>query len=98
MKPRTLVVLAIALALAPAAFARNGALALIPNDSVTVGVVHLDQLRSSPLSGMLFQRTDQVTSHGDAERFLADAGLQPSKDIDVVVVATSPRTNLGGEA
>lgn len=98
MKPRTLVVLAMVLALAPAAFAKNGALSLIPNDAVTVGVVKLADMRTSPLSGMLFQHTDQVTTHGDAEKFLTEAGLQPSKDVDVVVVSTSPRTNLGNEA
>src|SRR5512142_1472835 len=98
MKPRILVVLALALLLAPAAFAKNGALALIPNDAVTVGVVRLDQMRTSPLSGMLFQHTDQVTAHGDGEKFLAEAGLQPSKDVDMVVVSTSPRTNLGTDA
>lgn len=98
MKPRTLAVLALALVLAPAAFAKNGALSLIPNDAVTVGVVKLAEMRSSPLSGMLFQHTDDVTTHGDAEKFLTDAGLQPSKDVDMVVVATSPRTNLGTDA
>jgi hypothetical protein len=80
---------------ASAAFAKNDAMSLIPNDAVTVGVVHLAEMRTSPLSSMLFQQTDKVTSDGDADRFLTEAGLQPSKDVDLIVVATSPRETLG---
>jgi hypothetical protein len=47
---------------------------------------------------MLFQQTDKITTNGEADRFLADAGLLPSKDIDVLVVSTVPRSNLGGDA
>jgi len=86
------------LALAPFAFARTDAMGLVPNDAVSVGVVKLAELRTSPLSGALFQQTAHATMDGDAATFLTDAGLQPSKDIDVVVFATSPRSNLGTEA
>jgi len=79
-------------------FAKNDALSLIPNDAVTVGVVHLADLRNSPLAATLFKQTDAVSSNGDAGKFLEDAGLQPSKDIDVLVVSTSPKTALGDEA
>jgi hypothetical protein len=84
---------------APALFAVNngGAMSLIPRDAVSVGVVHIADMRSSPLSGMLFKNTDKVSANGDAERFLLDAGLKPSKDIDTLVVAVSPRTTLGSE-
>jgi hypothetical protein len=87
-----------ALALAIPALAKTDALSLIPNDAVTVGVVRLADMRSSPLSSTLFEQTDKVSSNGDAERFLREAGLQPSRDIDVVMVATSPRTTLGHDA
>ena len=86
------------LALAIPAFAKTDALSLIPNDAVTVGVVHLADIRTSPLSSTLFEQTDKVSSNGDAERFLREAGLQPTRDIDVVMVATSPRTTLGHDA
>jgi hypothetical protein len=89
---------ALALALAPAAFAKNDAMSLVPNNAVSVGVVRLNDMRSSPLSAALFAQTAHVSSDGDAEKFLADAGLQPTKDVDVVVFATSPHTNLGSEA
>ncbi|HWS73487.1 MAG TPA: hypothetical protein VN605_15355 [Thermoanaerobaculia bacterium] len=83
---------------APAAFAKNDAMSLIPNDAVTVGVVRLADARTSPLSSMLFQQTDKVTTDGDAEQFLKDAGLEPTKDVDVLVVSTAPRAALGHEA
>lgn len=90
---------ALALALAVPAFAaKNDALSLVPANAVTVGVVKLRDMRNSPLSSTLFQQTDKFSADGDAARFLADAGLQPSKDVDVLVVATIPRTNLGREA
>ncbi len=87
-----------ALALAIPAFAKTDALSLIPNDAVTVGVVKLAEMRSSPLSATLFQQTDKVSTNGDAEKFLREAGLQPTRDIDVLVVATTLRTPLGHDA
>ncbi|HEY6843162.1 MAG TPA: hypothetical protein VI391_03275 [Thermoanaerobaculia bacterium] len=96
---KKLLITCAALALAIPAFAVNGgALSLIPNDAVTVGVVRIADMRSSPLSSALFQKTDEISTHGDAEAFLRDAGLQPTKDIDVVMVATSPQTTLGSNA
>jgi hypothetical protein len=83
---------------ATAAMAANDAMSLIPNDAVTVGVVHINQIRSSPLALNLFQNTDHVGSNGEAEKFLTDAGLDPLKDVDVLVVATSPKANLAHEA
>ena len=95
---KNLILTCAALALALPAFAKTDALSLIPNDAVTVGVVRLADMRSSPLSSTLFEQTDKVSSNGDAERFLREAGLQPTRDIDVVMVATSPRTALGHDA
>jgi hypothetical protein len=95
---KTILAVAAVLLLAPAAFAKSGALGLVPNDAVSVGVVRIAEMRSSPLSAALFQQTDKITTDGDAAKFLSDAGLQPSRDIDVLVVATSPRTALGTEA
>ena len=98
MKRQFFAVAILALALAPAAFAKNDAMSLIPNDSVSVGVVRLADMRSSPLSAALFTQTAHISNDDDAVVFLRDAGLQPTKDVDVVVFATSPRTNLGSEA
>ena len=98
MKRHFVAVAILALALAPAAFAKNDAMSLIPNDSVSVGVVRLADMRSSPLSAALFAQTAHISNDDDAMAFLRDAGLQPTKDVDVVVFATSPRTNLGSEA
>jgi len=75
-------------ALALPALAKNDALSLIPNDAVTVGVVRLAEFRTSPLGSELFRQTDEMSSNGDAEKFLIDAGLRPSQDVDVIVVST----------
>src|SRR5712671_5770031 len=93
MKKLFLAVAILALALAPAAFAKGDAMSLIPKDSVSVGVVRLADMRSSPLSAALFAQTAQMTNDDDAMKFLREAGFQPTKDIDVVVFATSPRTD-----
>ena len=98
MKRQFVVLATLALALAPAAFAKNDAMSLIPNDSVSVGVVRLADMRSSPLSAALFAQTAHITNDGESAKFLTDSGLQPTKDVDVVVFATSPRTNLGSDA
>jgi len=68
------------------------ALALVPADAASVGVVRLDALRSSPLAARLFAETDDLAVDGDAARFLAETGLAPKQDVDLVVVAglTSP--------
>lgn len=94
---KLLIAAALTLATA-AAMAGNDAMSLIPNDAVTVGVVRINQARSSPLATSLFENTDHISSNGEAEKFLTDAGLDPMKDVDVLVVATSPKTNLAHEA
>jgi hypothetical protein len=84
---------------AASAFAKSDALSLVPADAVTVGVVRLSDMRSSPLSGALFAQTDKIATDGDAANFLREAGLQPSKDVDLLVVATSPKSgNLSKDA
>lgn len=96
---KALAVLALVLcAAAVPALAADTALSLVPPNAVTVGVVKFADMRTSPLSSVLFQHTDNFGGNGEAAKFLADAGLDPAKDIDLVVVATIPRTNLGTEA
>ena len=97
LKMRNLIAVALLL-VAPMAFASTGAMSLIPRDAVSVGVVHVSEMRTSPLSGMLFQQTDKVSANGDAERFLTEAGLRPSKDVDLLVVSVSPKSTLGNES
>ena len=63
------------------------ALSLVPADAVSVGVVRLDALRSSPIAARLFAETDDLATDGDAARFLAETGLRPRQDVDLVVVA-----------
>ena len=82
---------------ASASMAKTDAMSLVPNDAVTIGVVHINQIRTSALMSSLFENTDKFSSNGEADRFLTEAGLDPTKDVDIVVVATSARTNLGHE-
>lgn len=92
-------ILALALcALALPAMAADSALSLVPGNAVTVGAVKFSDMRTSPLSSVLFRHADQFSANGDAAKFLAEAGLDPLKDIDTVIVATIPRTALGSEA
>jgi hypothetical protein len=79
------------------ALAKDEALSLVPANAVTVGMVKLADIRSSPLFSTFLDRTDKMSTDGEAQQFLADAGLDPTKDIDVLVVATSPRNALGSE-
>ena len=95
---RTLATFLAAAALASPASAKDDALSLVPADAVTVGMVQLAQMRTSPLSSLLFQHIDRMSADGEAERLLTEAGLRPLQDVDALVVATSPRTSLGSEA
>lgn len=95
---RTFVALVAVAALALPAMAKDDALALVPANAVTVGMVKLADMRTSPLSSLLFEHTDKMSTDGEAAKFLDDTGLSPTKDVDVLVIATAPRTNLGSEA
>src|SRR5712692_6328358 len=95
---RILPALLLAAALAgPAALAASCSdpLALVPAGAASVAVVHLDQLRASPLSARLFTDADKMTADGDAARFMAEADLSPKKDVDLVVVAGMPASSGG---
>jgi hypothetical protein len=62
-------------------------LGLVPSNAATVGVIHWDTLRSSPLAAQVFAQMDHVSVDGDAARFLADTGLTPREDIDTMVLS-----------
>jgi hypothetical protein len=92
--------LVFASALAPPASARSGsddALALVPSDAASVGVIHVGDLRSSPLAARVFSDTDKLTVDGDAAHFLSEARLNPKEDVDTVVAAGSPKGAGGSD-
>lgn len=95
---KSFVLVAALLAATPLLAAGKGALSIVPANAVTVGMVKLGELRTSPLSSTLFQHADKIGGNEEADDFLRDAGLDPMKDVDVVVFSTTPRTNLGSEA
>jgi hypothetical protein len=92
----SLLAFAAALAL-PASAGKDDALSLVPPDASSVGVIHVADLRTSPLAARVFSDTDRVTVDGDAARFLAEARLNPKEDVDTVVAAGSPK-GAGGSA
>src|SRR5262249_54549959 len=73
-------------------------LGLVPADAVTVGVVHWDALRSSPLAARVFADVDHISGDGDGARFLAETGLTPREDIDTFVIAMSAGPSGSREA
>src|SRR5215472_13840852 len=89
------ILLLFGVAAAATAASAGDPLALVPAGAASVGVIHLDQLRASPLSARLFGDADKLTADGDAARFMADADLSPKKDIDTVVVAGLPSSGAG---
>lgn len=95
---RTLTALFVVAAFAIPAAAKDDALSLVPANAVTVGMVKVADLRTSPLSSLLLQHTDKMSTDGDAQKFLAETGLSPAKDIDVLVVSTTPRASVGTES
>jgi hypothetical protein len=70
-------------------------LALVPAGAATVGVIHWNELRSSPLGAQVLSQMDDVSTDGDAARFLRETGLTPREDIDTIVLAM---TDAGGGA
>jgi hypothetical protein len=81
----------------PAAAASDDALALVPADAASVGVIHVADLRTSPLAARVFSDTDRLTVDGDAAHFLAEARLDPKQDVDTVVAAGSPKGAGGSD-
>ncbi len=97
---KSIIVFAAVLALVAAtagAAPRISPLRIVPGDSVAVGMVKLSELRTSPLSGRIFAETDKMTTDGDSAKFLADAGFDPSKDVDTVTIAMRPGTGSDGD-
>jgi hypothetical protein len=88
---------AAALALPAAAKSGDDALALVPTDATSVGVVHVADLRTSPLAARLFSDTDHITVDGDAQHFLDETRLNPKEDVDLVVAAGSPKGAGGSD-
>ena len=70
-------------------------LALVPANAATVGVIRWNELRNSPLGPRVFAALDEVSTDGDAARFLRETGLTPQQDIDTIVVAMSPGARTG---
>jgi hypothetical protein len=75
----------------------DDALLYVPADAATVGMIRVSDLRTSPLFTRLFEETDKLTVDGDAARFMEDARLDVRHDVDVVVVAGSPKAGKAAD-
>jgi len=82
---------------APAEARAVDALALVPSDAASVGVIRLSELRSGTITSRLLFETDKAAVNGEAERFLREAGLRPRLDVDTVVVSMSPSKESSGD-
>lgn len=67
----------------------DDALALVPADAVTAGMLRVSDFRTSPLAARFFDEMDRATVDGDAARFLSEARLHPVDDVDLVVFAAT---------
>ncbi|HQR67869.1 MAG TPA: hypothetical protein PLB02_10770, partial [Thermoanaerobaculia bacterium] len=100
MKRTACALLLAALAALPAAAAKptDDALALIPPDASSAGLVRVADLRTSSLFDRVFEETGRISADADAARFLSETGLNPRQDVDLVVFAASPGRDGGGFA
>jgi hypothetical protein len=74
------------------------ALSVLPSDAASVGLVRVADLRTSPLFDRVFHEADRVSCDAEAARFLAETGLDPKRDVDVVAFAGSPGRGGSGWA
>ncbi|HXI11310.1 MAG TPA: hypothetical protein VNM92_01525 [Thermoanaerobaculia bacterium] len=82
----------------PALFAgSNEVLSLVPSNAVSVGMVRLSDIRTSPILGHLINETDKITVDGEAAKFLRETGLKPSEDIDSMTFALLPAGTIRGD-
>ena len=70
-------------------------LELVPSDATAVGVIHLTDLRTSPLAPTFLDETDRVAKHGEAEHFLEESGIKPGKDVDTIVFSLRSSGKIG---
>lgn len=80
----------------PAMAGGVSSLNLVPKDSFVVAQIRLGDLRSNPMSARLFEETDKVCA-GEASEFLAKAGLDPRKDVDLIIASAAPGSGENAE-
>jgi hypothetical protein len=71
-------------------------LALIPADAATVGVVHWNELKETPLGARVFADMDHISGDDDGARFFRETGLTPREDIDTITVAMTRSSGTHG--
>jgi len=96
--PRLALAAALALVCADARAVRRteDPLALVPADAATVGVVHWNEIKGTPLGARVFANMDHISGDDDAARFFRETGLTPSEDIDTITVAVTRSHGTSG--
>lgn len=84
-------------ALPALAGANDRLLSVVPDNAATVGLIRLDDVRSGPLGSRLFDDINRAGADGELTQILDETGLQPDRDIDALVFASTPR-GLTGES
>ena len=64
-------------------------LSLVPPDAISVAMVRVDDMRRSPVAQSVFAKMRSGSPDGEAERLLREAGLDPARDVDALVVTMS---------
>lgn len=70
---------------------------LVPADAVVVARVDVEGLASSPLTRSAFEKTDSLTTDGETEAFLEEAGLDLRRDVHEILFAMTPAKHEGGK-
>lgn len=65
-------------------------LSLVPPDAISVAMVRVDDMRRSPIAQGVFAKMRAGSTDAEAERLLREAGLDPTRDVDAIVVTMSP--------
>lgn len=65
-------------------------LALVPPDAISVAMVRVDDMRRSPIAQSVFAKMRAGSRDAEAERLLREAGLDPARDVDAILITMSP--------
>lgn len=92
-----LAALALALALPVSAAKLPALVDVAPQDAAAVFFADLGAMKGSPLAARVLRSGTNITCEADADGMLRDLGIDPTKDIDRVLISVRPAERAGGE-
>jgi hypothetical protein len=72
---------------------RDRLLSLVPADAISVGMIHVEDMRRSPTAQTIFAKMSAGGLDVEADRLLREAGLKPTEDVDLIMVSLSPASS-----